>query len=113
MPRTPTVARLLRALLRRDVRRPCRPPPYSDLMAVTRGNWARDFLAFRDLEPTVHRLNAMVSWETAEGTDAKFNPLATTWDMPRDTLYNNVGVRNYHTEKDGLKATWLTLERGD
>ncbi len=82
-------------------------------MSVTRGNWARDFCAARNLEPTLHRLNALVSWETAEGTDAKFNPLATTWDMPNDTLYNSTGVRNYNALLDGLTATWLTLEKGD
>lgn len=79
---------------------------------VTRGAWAKRFCNERDLTASQRRLNALVAWETAEGTAAKFNPLATTWDMPNDSMFNSVGVRNYATLKDGLKATWLTLEKG-
>lgn len=79
---------------------------------TTRGGWAKRFCNARELAATKHRLNAIVAWETAEGTTAKYNPLATTWDMPHDTLYNSIGVRNYPNLQTGIKATWLTLEKG-
>jgi hypothetical protein len=55
-------------------------------------------------------MNALVAWETAEGTAAKFNPLATTRKAQGSYSYNSVGVQNYASLGSGISATWLTLE---
>lgn len=80
------------------------------MATVTRGAFAKRLCNARNLNATQRRLNALVSWETAEGTMARFNPLATTRDMEGDSLYNTTGVRNYPDLKTGIKATWLTLD---
>jgi hypothetical protein len=51
-----------------------------------------------------------VAWQTAEGTTASWNPLATTQDMPGATLFNSVGVKNYPSLASGVQATILTLQ---
>ena len=76
---------------------------------VTRGAWAKRLTNVYDLPFTDHRRFAIVSWETAEGTSAKYNPLATTKNMPGSTHFNSVGVRNYPSLATGIKATQLTL----
>jgi hypothetical protein len=51
----------------------------------------------------------MVAWQTAEYTQARWNPLATTYPMPGSTVFNSAGVRNYASLSQGLEATRLTL----
>ena len=80
----------------------------------TRGAWARDFaLALGNSNPNAKIINLISSWTKAEGTEAKFNPLATTLDYGENTLFNhlgpNSGVRNYQTRQQGIEATVITL----
>lgn len=52
------------------------------------------------------------SWKEAEGTSAQNNPLATTLDRPGSSCFNEVCVRNYTTEEEGIEATVVTLAQG-
>lgn len=77
---------------------------------VDRGHWARRLLKEIGAPATRHNRYALVAWESAEGTTARFNPLATTRLMPGSTDFNSTHVKNYATVEDGVKATALTLE---
>jgi hypothetical protein len=52
----------------------------------------------------------MYAWRQAEGGEASFNPFNTTMKMPGATNFNNAGVKNYKTSKDGIEATCNTLK---
>lgn len=53
------------------------------------------------------------AWQRAEGGNAKWNPLNTTFVLNRgETDYNSVGVKNYPRPIDGICATALTLTNG-
>lgn len=52
------------------------------------------------------------AWERAEGGSASFNPFNTTQPFAGASNYNSVGVRNYRSLQDGLKATAQTLLNG-
>ena len=77
---------------------------------LTFGEWAKVFL--KELHAPVARNNlvVMVAWQVAEYTQAKWNPLATTYPMPGATEYNSHGVRNYTSLAQGLEATRRTLQ---
>ena len=79
-------------------------------MTITYGEWAQSFLNNLGAPVTRNNLVLVVAWETAEGTLATWNPLATTIDMPSATVYNTSGVRNYTTKQQGIDATIKTLE---
>jgi hypothetical protein len=51
----------------------------------------------------------MVAWQVQEGTQAAWNPLATTLPMDGATNFNSVGVKNYVSLAQGLEATQRTL----
>ena len=76
---------------------------------LTFGQWAEEFL--RELHAPVARNNlvVIVAWQVAEYTQARWNPLATTYPMPGATEFNGHGVRNYVSLAQGLDATRLTL----
>jgi hypothetical protein len=76
---------------------------------MTRGEWTTRFLRYGDFFVTKRTKRAVLSWVTAEGTKAKFNPLATTQPMSGATDFNSVGVKNYPDLKTGLEATVKTL----
>ena len=52
----------------------------------------------------------LVAWQSAEGTDAAYNPLATTYREPGSTDFNSVGVQNYASLAQGIDAIHKTLE---
>lgn len=79
---------------------------------ITYGEWAAAFLGEMKAPDCQNNLTVVVAWEVNEGTDAVFNPLATTYPMPGATKFNSVGVRNYVSLAQGLDATRLTIERG-
>jgi hypothetical protein len=54
----------------------------------------------------------MVAWITAEGTSAKWNPLATTQSATGATNFNSHGVKNYPDRATGLQATKETITNG-
>jgi peptidoglycan hydrolase CwlO-like protein len=76
------------------------------------GQWAKVFLAEIGA-PTCHdNLVAVVAWQAAEGTQASWNPLATTLRLPGSTAFNAVGVQNYDSLAQGVAAAHQTLLRG-
>lgn len=79
-------------------------------MTVSYGEWASAFLSALGAPASRNNLVAVVAWEAAEGTQATWNPLATTKDWPGATTYNSHGVRNYPSMSDGIGATIATLE---
>ena len=80
--------------------------------SVTYGEWASLLLQQLGAPACQNNLTALVSWQAAEFTQAGWNPLATTYDMPGATSFNSVGVRNYASLADGLQATVATLRGG-
>lgn len=78
---------------------------------TSRADWA-DMLLKRGGWPvvTTNRL-ALEAWIEAEGTKARFNPLATTQAMTGATNYNSTGVKNYASLEQGVEATYKTLTR--
>jgi peptidoglycan hydrolase CwlO-like protein len=76
------------------------------------GLWAKAFLQEIEAAPCHDNLVVMVAWQVAEGTQAAWNPLATTLSMPGSTSFNSVGVQNYASFQDGLQAIHQTLENG-
>jgi hypothetical protein len=63
-------------------------------------------------KPTKGNMSFMYAWRQAEGATAKFNPFNTTKKMPGATKFNSVGVKNYQSMEDGVKATCDTLKLG-
>lgn len=62
---------------------------------------------------TPEKLKFFHAWKRAEDANARFNPLATKWDLQisGQTNANSEGVKAYPTEKDGVRATINTLTR--
>lgn len=63
-------------------------------------------------KPTKGNMSFMYAWRQAEGAKAKFNPFNTTKNMPGATRFNSVGVKNYKTMEDGIRATCETIKLG-
>ena len=74
--------------------------------------FATDLLRQLGLPQTSENLRAMTAWQKAEGTSASFNPLATTRHAPGATDMNEVGVKNFVSYEQGLRATIDTLRNG-
>jgi peptidoglycan hydrolase CwlO-like protein len=79
-------------------------------MPITYGQWAAKFLSALGAPVSRRNLVVMVAWESAEGTDASWNPLATTYDIAGATMFNSVGVKNYPSLAVGIQATIGTLQ---
>jgi hypothetical protein len=54
----------------------------------------------------------IASWAAAEGTKARYNPLATTQPYAGATNFNSAGVKNYPSFAAGVAATVQTLKNG-
>ena len=68
-----------------------------------------------DAPVTKENLKFFYAWRTAEGGDAKNNPLNTKQGMKDDgkiSNYNEEGVKNYSTREFGIRATIKTLLNG-
>jgi hypothetical protein len=87
-------------------------PSWSGDGAPDAGQWARLFLAEIGAPACDENLVLVVAWQAQEGTDARFNPLATTHWMPGATDFNSVGVKDYRSVGQGLAASRETLEEG-
>jgi hypothetical protein len=75
--------------------------------------WAKDFLTRLGAPITASNVQAITAWETAEGTKAAYNPLATTQGgYAGETTFNSVGVKNYATYQDGLDANVQVINNG-
>jgi peptidoglycan hydrolase CwlO-like protein len=79
---------------------------------VSFGRWAELLLSRLGAPICQDNLIAVVAWESAEGTAAAYNPLATTHDFPGATDFNSVGVENYPSLRDAIQATNDTLVLG-
>jgi peptidoglycan hydrolase CwlO-like protein len=79
---------------------------------VSFGRWGELLLSRLGAPICADNLIAVVAWESAEGTAAAYNPLATTHDFPGATDFNAVGVKNYPSLGDGIQATIETLTLG-
>lgn len=58
---------------------------------------------------TSHNADAFMSWMQAEGGNAWYNPLNTTWVTNDSWIYNSAGVRSYPTFSAGVDAEARTL----
>jgi hypothetical protein len=75
--------------------------------------WAKDFLTKINMPITPENVRAIKAWEQAEGTAARFNPLATTQGgFAGATSFNSVGVKNYVSYADGLAANAKVIQNG-
>lgn len=90
------------------------PAPTGELnrAGVEPVQWANDLLSRLGMPRTAENVKAIVAWQQAEGTRARFNPLATCQGYPNATQFNSVGVKNYATYTDGLVATIKALRNG-
>ncbi len=80
--------------------------------AVPFGDWAHRFLEHLGAPACRHNLVVVVAWQANEFTQARWNPLATTHRMVRSTDFNDVGVQNYVSLTQGLRASAETLIGG-
>jgi len=79
---------------------------------VSYGEWAHAFLRVMGA-PTCHaNLVVAIAWQAQEGTQAAWNPLATTHRMDGSTDFNGVGVQNFLSLEQGLQASRETIENG-
>jgi hypothetical protein len=75
--------------------------------------WGRDFLTRLGMPVTAENMRLMKAWQQAEGTAARFNPLATTQSgFTGETQFNSVGVKNYTSYEDGLNANVKVITNG-
>ncbi len=81
-------------------------------ITASRTQFAHDLLAKLGMPDTAENVRAIKAWAQAEGTDAGFNPLATTRRAAGTTDFNSVGVKNYPSYTDGVQATADTLRNG-
>jgi len=81
-------------------------------MPISFGRWAALLMPRLGAPACTDNLIVTVAWETQEYTQARWNPLATTKDMPGATDFNTTGVKDYRSLGQGLDATRLTLEDG-
>src|SRR5262249_33658605 len=91
------------------------PPSGTDLnrAGVNSVQWAKDFLTRINKPLTRENIRAVVAWEKAEGTSARFNPLATTQGgFAGATSFNSVGVKNYVSYEDGIAANAKVIQNG-
>ncbi len=80
--------------------------------ALPFGDWANRFLEQLGAPTCRHNLVVVVAWQANEFTQARWNPLATTHPMARSTSFNDVGVQNYVSLTQGLRASAETLTGG-
>jgi hypothetical protein len=79
---------------------------------ISYGDWTTAFLRVMGA-PTCHaNLVVTIAWQAQEGTQADWNPLATTHRLDGSTDFNSVGVQNYGSLAQGLQATQETIDHG-
>jgi peptidoglycan hydrolase CwlO-like protein len=98
--------------LQRLIRQQGLPGHGTSGMTISFEQWAGRFLRELTVPDCRNNRVAVVAWETAEYTAAAWNPLATTYNMPGATKFNDAGVRNYRSLQQGLDATIATLLLG-
>ena len=71
--------------------------------------WKSRLLAVVNAQAVVENLRFLDAWAKAEGGDAKWNPLNTTYPLLSSWAYNSSKVQNYAHATDGICATAITL----
>lgn len=79
---------------------------------VTYDAWAQAFLSAVGAPACDENRLLLVTWETAESTQALYNPLATTHEMKGASAINDVGVKSYVSLEQGVVASRDTLQGG-
>ncbi len=79
---------------------------------ITYGDWAKAFLQVMGAPTCRENLVVAIAWQAQEGTQAAWNPLATTHRMEGSTDFNSVGVQNYRSLGQGLAASKETIRNG-
>lgn len=74
--------------------------------------WAVKFLREMDVRTCRDNRIVLLAWLANENTQAVFNPLATTRDMPGSWEFNSHSVENYVSLGQGLNASRATIENG-
>jgi peptidoglycan hydrolase CwlO-like protein len=80
-------------------------------MTISYEQWANALLKTLGAPVVRNNLITVVAWEAAEGTNATWNPLATTMPAEGATNFNHVGVKNFLSKEQGIDATIRTLVR--
>lgn len=75
-------------------------------------NWQAQILKGVGAPVTPQNLLFVNDWAKAEGGGATNNPFNTTQPAPGAGSYNRVGVRNYGSPQQGIRATIQTLGNG-
>ena len=81
-------------------------------MTISYADWAKSFLKALGAPVVRSNMIVVIAWEAAEGTNATWNPLATTMGAEGATDFNDVGVKNYLSKEQGIDASIRTLKRG-
>lgn len=76
------------------------------------GQFSRDVLAAIGAPATEQNMAVMSAWVKAEGTKARYNPLATTRNAPGATQFNSVGVKNFSSYQEGVATTVGAITNG-
>lgn len=71
--------------------------------------WRQHLIAVLGGHSDAEKLRFLDAWAQAEGGNAAFNPLNTTFPLPGASDYNSVGVKNYPRPVWGVCATAMTL----
>ena len=79
---------------------------------VSYGEWAHAFLRVMGAPVCHENLVVTIAWQAQEGTQAAWNPLATTHRMDGSTDFNSVGVQNFQSLEQGLQASQETIDNG-
>lgn len=78
----------------------------------TLGSWAKSLLRALGAPASSSNIAAVSGWENQEGGGGAYNPLNTTYDLPPDSDFNTIGVKNYNSWGQGIRATVDTLKGG-
>ena len=81
-------------------------------MTISYAQWAKAFLKALGAPVVRNNMIVVVAWQAAEGTQATWNPLATTMPAEGASDFNEVGVKNYLSKEQGIDASIRTLLRG-
>ena len=83
-----------------------------DFSGISDEDFYREILRGIGAPETENNLLYLFAWRQAEGGNATFNPFNTTQKAEGASNYNKVGVKNYTSPEQGLKATIKTLLNG-
>lgn len=92
------------------------PPQPATIDLTKPGGWAQGVLAnlHAPHDPKTlagqHNIAFLEAWAAAEGTKARYNPLATTQRAKGSSSFNSTGVQSYAKPGDGVQATADTLK---